>query len=113
MQQLDGKIALVTGGSRGLGLGIVRALAAEGAAVWALARDAATALRTIHSNPGASVGQLAWAVNNDSHQELDAHDRIATGSDQSSIERPAASALDAGSHGSTGLQDHHMQRRMS
>jgi NAD(P)-dependent dehydrogenase (short-subunit alcohol dehydrogenase family) len=40
MRQLDGKIAVVTGGSRGLGLGIVRALAAEGAAVWALARDA-------------------------------------------------------------------------
>jgi len=36
---LDGKTALVTGGSRGLGQGIVRALAAEGAAVWALARD--------------------------------------------------------------------------
>jgi NAD(P)-dependent dehydrogenase (short-subunit alcohol dehydrogenase family) len=40
MKQLDGKIAVVTGGSRGLGLGIVRALAAEGADVWALARDA-------------------------------------------------------------------------
>src|SRR5258708_4266772 len=40
MKPLDGKIAVVTGGSRGLGLGIVRALAAEGAAVWALARDA-------------------------------------------------------------------------
>lgn len=40
MKQLDGKIAVVSGGSRGLGLGIVRALAAEGAAVWALARDA-------------------------------------------------------------------------
>jgi NAD(P)-dependent dehydrogenase (short-subunit alcohol dehydrogenase family) len=40
MKQLDGKIAVVTGGSRGLGLGIVRALAAEGAHVWALARDA-------------------------------------------------------------------------
>jgi NAD(P)-dependent dehydrogenase (short-subunit alcohol dehydrogenase family) len=40
MRQLEGKIAVVTGGSRGLGLGIVRALAAEGATVWALARDA-------------------------------------------------------------------------
>jgi NAD(P)-dependent dehydrogenase (short-subunit alcohol dehydrogenase family) len=40
MKQFDDKIALVTGGSRGLGLGIVRALAAEGAAVWVLARDA-------------------------------------------------------------------------
>jgi NAD(P)-dependent dehydrogenase (short-subunit alcohol dehydrogenase family) len=40
MRLLDGKIAVVTGGSRGLGHGIVRALAAEGAAVWAIARDA-------------------------------------------------------------------------
>jgi NAD(P)-dependent dehydrogenase (short-subunit alcohol dehydrogenase family) len=40
MRQLDGKTALVTGGSRGLGQGIVYALAAEGATVWALARDA-------------------------------------------------------------------------
>ncbi len=40
MRQLDGKIAVVVGGSRGLGQGIVRALAAEGAAVWTLARDA-------------------------------------------------------------------------
>jgi NAD(P)-dependent dehydrogenase (short-subunit alcohol dehydrogenase family) len=40
MKHLEGKIALVSGGSRGFGQGIVRALAAEGAAVWALARDA-------------------------------------------------------------------------
>jgi NAD(P)-dependent dehydrogenase (short-subunit alcohol dehydrogenase family) len=40
MKQLEGKIAVVTGGSRGLGQGIVRALAAEDATVWALARDA-------------------------------------------------------------------------
>lgn len=40
MKQLEGKNAVVTGGSRGLGLGIVRALANEGANVWAVARDA-------------------------------------------------------------------------
>jgi NAD(P)-dependent dehydrogenase (short-subunit alcohol dehydrogenase family) len=40
MGHLNGKAALVTGGSRGIGLGIVRALAAEGAAVSVLARDA-------------------------------------------------------------------------
>jgi NAD(P)-dependent dehydrogenase (short-subunit alcohol dehydrogenase family) len=40
MRYLDGKVAVVVGGSRGIGQAIVRALAAEGAAVWALGRDA-------------------------------------------------------------------------
>jgi len=39
MNQLNNKTALVTGGSKGLGRGIVQALVAEGVKVWALARN--------------------------------------------------------------------------
>jgi NAD(P)-dependent dehydrogenase (short-subunit alcohol dehydrogenase family) len=52
MKQLDGKIAVVTGGSRGLGLGIVQALAAEGAAVWAIARNAERLDQLRQTSPG-------------------------------------------------------------
>lgn len=40
MQSMKDKKVVVTGGSKGLGKGVVQALAAQGAAVWAVARDA-------------------------------------------------------------------------
>ena len=41
MIRLDGKTALITGAGRGLGEGVARAMAAQGAAVMLIARDAA------------------------------------------------------------------------
>ena len=41
MNRLDGKVALVTGASRGLGEGVARAMANQGAAVMLVARDGA------------------------------------------------------------------------
>ena len=46
MSRLDGKVALVTGASRGLGEAAARELAAQGAAVMLLARDGAAAETT-------------------------------------------------------------------
>ncbi|MDQ2773718.1 MAG: SDR family oxidoreductase [Acidobacteriota bacterium] len=55
---LDGKKALVTGGSKGIGLEVARALLSEGAAVVICGRDQASldqALKDLEKNPGGKI----------------------------------------------------------
>ncbi|TCZ59737.1 SDR family NAD(P)-dependent oxidoreductase [Roseicella aquatilis] len=58
MGEFTGKVALVTGASRGLGEGVARALAAGGAAVMLLARDGSAAARAA-GEIAAAGGQAA------------------------------------------------------
>jgi NAD(P)-dependent dehydrogenase (short-subunit alcohol dehydrogenase family) len=51
-QELAGRVAVVTGGATGIGLATVRALAADGAAVYIAARDAARARRVVAEETG-------------------------------------------------------------
>jgi 3-oxoacyl-[acyl-carrier protein] reductase len=56
MRELEGKVAIVTGASRGIGLAIAGELAAAGAAVACVARDGERAARAADGLPGRSAG---------------------------------------------------------
>src|SRR5215468_3296709 len=66
--QLDGKRALVTGGSRGIGKAIARVLSSEGASVAIAARDAArlaVAAEDIGAAAGTQVATVHFEAGND------------------------------------------------
>lgn len=73
--ELTGKRAIVTGGSRGIGLAVARALAAEGADVALVARDK-TALETARDSVAAASGRRVIAVSADTGDDQSVRDMV-------------------------------------
>ena len=70
-QSFDGKVALVTGGSRGIGAGIVGRLASEGAAVaFTYAASEVKALQLVHEVEAAGGRAIALKADSASAEEL-------------------------------------------
>jgi NAD(P)-dependent dehydrogenase (short-subunit alcohol dehydrogenase family) len=73
--RLTGKRAIVTGGSRGIGLAVARALAAEGTDVALVARDKA-ALETAREAVAAETGRRVLAVSADTGDDQSVRDMV-------------------------------------
>jgi NAD(P)-dependent dehydrogenase (short-subunit alcohol dehydrogenase family) len=74
--ELTGKRAIVTGGSRGIGLAVARALAAEDADVALVARDK-SALEIARESVAAESGRTVLAVSADTGDEQSVRDMVA------------------------------------
>jgi len=71
MGQLDGKVAIVTGTSRGVGVGIARRLLAEGAAVAGCSRRPLDALPAAQGVPGAADRSVQWVCDQSDWTQID------------------------------------------
>ena len=75
--ELSGKRAIVTGGNRGIGLAVARALAAEGCDVALVARDKA-ALEAARESVAAASGRTVLAVSADTGDDQSVRDMAAS-----------------------------------
>ena len=72
MGKLDGKIAIVTGTSRGVGVGIARQLLLEGATVIGCSRSALEALPGADEVPGGLERSVQWVCDQGDYKAIDA-----------------------------------------
>ncbi len=72
MGRLDGKVAIVTGTSRGVGVGIARRLLEEGASVVGCSRRKLDALPAAEGIPGAAERSAQWVCDQGDWRQIDA-----------------------------------------